>query len=145
MLRVRFFIFALKLFLTQGHRRRHCSLAVLPTIRGISKKNRLNYQWSASSLLLFPSSFSFRTSFPGFFEVSHTLHALTFFVVANYRFKLLSERFAIVVKQLEEKKASFGPDDDADGKGGSKMVRCSPVFPRLLLLRLIRSFSAPAG
>lgn len=48
-------------------------------------------------------------------------------LVADYRFKLLSERFAIVAKQLEEKKASFGPDDDADGKGGSEVVR-SPAF-----------------
>ncbi|GAA5865192.1 hypothetical protein JCM8547_008309 [Rhodosporidiobolus lusitaniae] len=60
--------------------------SVLPTIRIISKKNRLNYQWT------------------------------------DYRFKLLSERFAIMAKQLEDKKKSFGPEDDADGLGGREVV-----------------------
>ncbi|GAA6044309.1 hypothetical protein JCM8097_002874 [Rhodosporidiobolus ruineniae] len=40
----------------------------------------------------------------------------------TYRLKLLSERFALTAQALEAKKASFGPDDDADGLGGSEVV-----------------------
>ncbi|BGP14824.1 hypothetical protein JCM10213_002737 [Rhodosporidiobolus nylandii] len=39
-----------------------------------------------------------------------------------YRFRLLSERFANMAAALEKKKASLGPDDDADGLGGSEIV-----------------------
>ena len=39
-----------------------------------------------------------------------------------YRLKLLSDRFGAMAAKLEEKKASFGADDDADGMGGSEVV-----------------------
>jgi hypothetical protein len=100
---------------------------VLPTIRIISKKNRLNYQWSAS-ILFFPPPLPPLLLFSSAFFTYLTARTNPLISTANYRFKLLSERFAIVAKQLGEKKASFGPDDDADGKGGSEVVRLTFPF-----------------
>ncbi|GAA6021524.1 hypothetical protein JCM10207_005790 [Rhodosporidiobolus poonsookiae] len=39
-----------------------------------------------------------------------------------YRLKLLSDRFALMAAGLEQKKALLGPEDDADGLGGSEVV-----------------------
>lgn len=59
---------------------------VLSTIHPITKRNRINAQWTL------------------------------------YRMPLLSDRFTAMAAKLEEKKALFGPDDDADGQGGSEVV-----------------------
>ncbi|KAL8283877.1 hypothetical protein RQP46_005309 [Phenoliferia psychrophenolica] len=60
----------------------------LYTIHAVTKRNRINYQWTL------------------------------------YRMKLLAERFAAMAARLEEEKGSFGGDaDDADGQGGSEVVR----------------------
>lgn len=39
--------------------------------------------------------------------------------------KLLSDRFQAMAAKLEEKKKLLGVEDDADGKGGSEIVRRS--------------------
>jgi hypothetical protein len=97
--------------------------SVLSTSHPITKKNRINYQWT---WVLRSVLSSFRNA-PSWLLI-HTLPHLSL-----YRMKLLSDRFQAMAAKLEEKKALLGVDDDADGQGGSEIVSC-------LLLHYIRIF-----